>query len=135
MEPHRHPVQIYYEDTDFSGVVYHPNYLKYFERAREHMLGVQTLVDLWDREGIGFVVYKCSLNFKKGARYGDELEIRTTARCEGPYRALFEQSVWRADHAGPLVEGTVEMVAVNKEGQLVKMPTSVLTAAQGWSQG
>jgi tol-pal system-associated acyl-CoA thioesterase len=130
MEPHRHPVQIYYEDTDFSGVVYHPNYLKYFERAREHMLGVQALVDLWDEQGIGFVVYKCSMSFKKGARYGDELEIRTVARQEGPFRALFDQSVWRADHPGPLVEGTVEMVAVNKEGQLVKMPPSVLAAVQ-----
>ena len=42
MAAHRHEIQIYYEDTDHSGVVYHANYLKYFERAREHMLGVET---------------------------------------------------------------------------------------------
>ncbi|HBF45795.1 MAG TPA: thioesterase, partial [Shewanella frigidimarina] len=36
---HSFSVQIYYEDTDFSGVVYHPNFLKYFERAREHVIG------------------------------------------------------------------------------------------------
>ena len=41
MTPHVHPVQINYEDTDHSGVVYHANYLKYFERAREHSLGVE----------------------------------------------------------------------------------------------
>ncbi|MBW2548816.1 MAG: thioesterase, partial [Deltaproteobacteria bacterium] len=41
-----HPVQIYYEDTDHSGVVYHANYLKYFERAREHIFGVDELVRL-----------------------------------------------------------------------------------------
>ena len=35
-------VQVYYEDTDHSGVVYHANYLKYFERAREDMLESQT---------------------------------------------------------------------------------------------
>ena len=35
------PVQIYYEDTDHSGVVYHPNVLKYFERAREHVIDTQ----------------------------------------------------------------------------------------------
>ena len=34
------PIRIYYEDTDHSGVVYHPNFLKYFERAREEVLGV-----------------------------------------------------------------------------------------------
>ena len=37
------PVQIYYEDTDHSGVVYHPNFLKYFERAREHVIDSERL--------------------------------------------------------------------------------------------
>ena len=38
-------VEIYYEDTDHSGWVYHPNYLKYFERAREHSLGREKLIN------------------------------------------------------------------------------------------
>ena len=50
-------VQIYYEDTDHSGLVYHANYLKYFERAREHLLGTDELVRLLAEEGKGFVVY------------------------------------------------------------------------------
>ncbi len=131
MKPHVHHVQIYYEDTDFSGIVYHPNYLKYFERAREHMLGVDALVDLWEREGVGFVVYKCALEFKKGARFGDRLEIRTTAKPEGPYRIVFDQQVWRSGENAPLVKGTVEMVAVNKENQLVKLPRVVREAWLG----
>ena len=69
---HSHRVHIYYEDTDLSGVVYHANYLKYFERAREHMLGRARLVQLLEEEGKGFVVYKCSLTFKKGAKLGDD---------------------------------------------------------------
>ena len=92
---HVHPVQIYYEDTDFSGVVYHANYLKYFERAREHLLGVKDLVDLYRDTGIGFVVYKAELTFKEGAVFGDSLEIRTTVRAESDYRAVFVQQVWR----------------------------------------
>ena len=60
---HSHRVHIYYEDTDLSGVVYHANYLKYFERAREHMLGRAKLVQLLEEEGKGFVVCKCSLTF------------------------------------------------------------------------
>ena len=43
-------IQIYYEDTDFSGVVYHANYLRFFERAREHILGADELVRLWRDE-------------------------------------------------------------------------------------
>ena len=54
-------LQIYYEDTDLSGSVYHANYLRYFERAREHLLGPPELVRLWKDEGIGFVVYKWSI--------------------------------------------------------------------------
>ena len=55
-------VQIYYEDTDFSGVVYHPNFLKYFERAREHVIGADVLQTLWNQQGLGFAVYKSDMN-------------------------------------------------------------------------
>ena len=61
---HLHHVQIYYEDTDFSGVVYHASYLKSFERAREHLIGVDELVRLFREDGIGFVVYKANLTFR-----------------------------------------------------------------------
>lgn len=123
---HVHPVQIYYEDTDFSGVVYHANYLKYFERAREHLLGVQDLVDLYRDTGIGFVVYKAELTFKEGAVFGDSLEIRTTVRAESDYRAVFVQQVWRPGGRAALVEGLVQLVCVNREKQLVPLPASVL---------
>ena len=69
--PHVHSVQIYYEDTDHSGLVYHANYLRYFERAREHIFGVDELVRLYAEEGIGFVVYKAEVTFKAGAVFGD----------------------------------------------------------------
>ncbi|MEI6897269.1 MAG: thioesterase, partial [Psychromonas sp.] len=49
-----HAVQIYYEDTDHSGVVYHPNFLKYFERAREHVIDSDRLDKLWREKGLGF---------------------------------------------------------------------------------
>ena len=129
MPPHIHRVQIYYEDTDHSGVVYHPNYLKYFERAREHYLGVGHLVRMWEDDGVGFVVYKCAMQFKKGAIFGDDLEIRTTAKLESEYRVIFDQSVWRADVPSALVEATIEMVAVNRDNQLVKIPQAVLDRA------
>ena len=93
MIPHVHQVIIYYEDTDFSGLVYHANYLKYFERAREHLLGVDELVRLYRDDGIGFVVYRAELTFREGARHGDHLEVRTTVTTESPYRAVFKQDV------------------------------------------
>ena len=119
---HAHRVNIYYEDTDLSGVVYHANYLKYFERAREHMLGRRELVRLLEEEGLGFVVYKCALTFKKGARLGDEIEIRTEARKDSPYRITFEHAVWLEGEPSPLVQGTVEMVCVDASQKLVALP-------------
>ena len=121
---HRHPVQIYYEDTDHSGLVYHANYLKYFERAREHVLGVEELVRLLHEDGIGFVVYKAELTYKKGAVFGDTIEIRTEVTRGSDYRLVFRQDVYRNDEL--LVEGHIELVCVDRNGALTKVPESVL---------
>jgi tol-pal system-associated acyl-CoA thioesterase len=122
MSHHSHIVQIYYEDTDLSGVVYHANYLKYFERAREHIFGPKKLVSLWDNEGLGFVVYKCEMTFREGARLGDTLEIRTQVKPESAYRAVFEQNVYRQGEDKVLVEGMVQLVCVDGEQKLVPLP-------------
>lgn len=129
--PHVHPLQIYYEDTDLSGLVYHANYLKYFERAREHLLGPQELVRLYRDEGIGFVVYKCELVFKEGAQLGDVLQIRTTVAMESEYRAVFRQQVWRPEGKAPMVDGVVQLVCVNRENRLVPLPPTVRERIEG----
>lgn len=117
------PVQIYYEDTDHSGLVYHANYLKYFERAREHLLGVRELVELYE-SGYGFVVYRCELSFKQGAVFGDALEVRSTPKLESDYRVVFQQDVYRGDTL--MVKGVVEMVCLGPNKQLVAIPANVL---------
>jgi acyl-CoA thioester hydrolase len=129
-EPHVHPVRIYYEDTDHSGVVYHANYLKYFERAREHLLGVEELVRLWNEDGIGFVVYQCRMKFREGATHGDELQVRTTVKASSPYRAVFVQQIWKPDGASWMVDGEVELCCVNRSNQLVPLPASVVEMAR-----
>lgn len=122
-------VQIYYEDTDHSGLVYHANYLKYFERAREHLLGTDELVRLLVEEGKGFVVYKCEMTFKQGAVFGDTIEVRSTPRLESEYRVVFQQDVYRRDRMTQrdelLVQGVVHMVCVGAHKKLVRLPESV----------
>ncbi len=126
---HEHRVQIYYEDTDHSGVVYHANYLKYFERAREHMLGTQELVRLLEEDGVGFVVYKAELTYKAGARFGDDVAIRSTVELESPYRAVFKQDAYRRDEL--LVAGVVQLVCVDAQQKLVKIPDTVVRVIDG----
>jgi len=123
--PHVLPVQVYYEDTDHSGVVYHANYLRYMERAREHLLGVPELVRLWEEEQVGFVVYQCSMKFREGARFGDTLEVRTQVSKASDYRAIFQQNVYRQSDNHLLVEGEVDLCCVDGNQKLIKLPDSV----------
>ena len=70
-------MRVYYEDTDFGGVVYYANYLRYFERARTEWLrslGVDHQ-RLAREEGLQFVVRRAELDFLRGARLDDELAI------------------------------------------------------------
>ncbi|MZI92766.1 tol-pal system-associated acyl-CoA thioesterase [Vibrio sp. CAIM 722] len=72
------PVTVYYEDTDTGGVVYHSNYLKFFERARTEMLrqiGInqQSLLE----QHIGFVVRHVDIDFLKGARLDEQLTVKS----------------------------------------------------------
>jgi acyl-CoA thioester hydrolase len=119
---HVFDVQVYYEDTDFSGVVYHANYLRYFERAREHALGSDELVRLWRDDKLGFVVYKAALTFKDGAVFGDLVEIRSWARLESEVRVVFTQQAVRKRDGKLLVEGTVEMVCIDENKRVVPLP-------------
>ena len=120
--PHTFDVQVYYEDTDFSGVVYHANYLRFFERAREHVLGAGELVRMWREEGKGFVVYKATQQFKEGAVFGDIVEIRSTARLESEYRVVFDQRAHRKADGRLLVEASIEMVCIDAARNPVTIP-------------
>jgi acyl-CoA thioester hydrolase len=122
MNVHIFDVRIYYEDTDFSGAVYHANHLRFFERAREHMLGPEELVRLWNDEKKGFVVYKASLTYKEAAVFGDVLEVRSTARIESDVRVSFKQRAHRKSDGKLLVDGDVEMVCIDGNRNVVSLP-------------
>jgi tol-pal system-associated acyl-CoA thioesterase len=121
-EPRHYPVRIYYEDTDHSGVVYHANYLKYFERAREDYLGYDRLVSLWNDQGLGFAVYRVEIRYQDGAVFGDLLDIRSTVRLESEYRALWHQEAWREGAGKPAVLADIELVCINREKKLQTIP-------------
>src|SRR2546430_17619036 len=82
---HIQPVRVYYEDTDFSGVVYHANYLRFMERGRSNYLRLlgadqRGLFEQAEREapGFAFVVRSMTIEFRKPARMDDVLEVVTT---------------------------------------------------------
>ena len=128
MTPHVHPVRIYYEDTDLSGLVYHANYLRYMERAREHLIGPDELVRLYNEEGVGFVVYKAEMTFKEGAKLGDVIEVRTTVEPSSDFRLVFQQDIYHQGRGTLMVQGLIHLVTVAHDQRLVKLPESVRAA-------
>ncbi|KXF81629.1 tol-pal system-associated acyl-CoA thioesterase [Enterovibrio coralii] len=79
LHPFCWPIRVYYEDTDAGGIVYHANYLKYFERARTELLrsiGVNQL-ELFE-EHTAFVVRHMDIDFIKGATLDESLTVQTT---------------------------------------------------------
>ncbi len=135
-----HSVQIYYEDTDHSGVVYHPNFLKYFERAREHIIGSDWLASLWEKEGLGFAVYKANQVFQGGVAFSEVCDVRSTFSLEGKYKTLWHQEFWRPNAKRAAVVANIEMVCMDSDKTLQPTPDALLDkiaetmkASAGWA--
>ncbi|MET3601534.1 tol-pal system-associated acyl-CoA thioesterase [Martelella mangrovi] len=135
LEPGKHHLRqrVYYEDTDFSGVVYHARYLHFFERGRTdylRCLGVEqrTLYTI-DEEGLAFAVHHMDLKFIRPARMDDILEITTTtARVTGA-RMVLEQSI--SANGVLLTTATVTVVVINKHGRARRMPDELARTLLG----
>ena len=91
-------LRVYWEDTDGGGVVYHANYLKFFERARTEWLRSLGLgqADLAADHGIVFAVRRMELDFRVAARLDDELLVSAHPARVGAARVVFEQRMDRA---------------------------------------
>jgi len=91
------PVRVYYEDTDSGGVVYYANYLKFMERARTELLrSIGFEQDKIQQElGILFAVISANIQYKKPARFNDELNVITSITSLGKASIRFKQSIYR----------------------------------------
>ncbi|OLQ95221.1 tol-pal system-associated acyl-CoA thioesterase [Vibrio ponticus] len=109
------PITVYYEDTDAGGVVYHSNYLKFFERARTEMLrsaGVSQQVLL--EQNIGFVVRHMDIDFLQGARLDDQLVVRTSIAELKKASLTFCQEIVNPD-GKTLCRAMVKVACINNE--------------------
>src|SRR5881396_3826186 len=132
---HTIDVRIYYQDTDCGGVVYYGNFLRYFEQGRTHWLETKGLsVKAFMDEGVLFAVVHAELFYRSPARYGETLTIATTLKEMRAARFTFAHEI-REKASGRLVaEGSARLVAVDKQGKLVKLPRALrerLTKAIG----
>lgn len=130
---HRLPVRVYYEDTDFTGLVYHANYVRYFERGRSdclRLMGVGHAELLDHDEPMAFVVSKMELTFLRPARIDDQLVVRTWYEAVKGPRLLIRQEVARGDDT--LCRAAVEVVCIHMDGRPRRPTKALLEKVAPW---
>lgn len=126
------PVRVYYEDTDFSGAVYHANYLRFCERGRSdffrlagvHHTELLAGAGAWDGHSYGFVARKITMDFLKPAAIDDLLEVRTGVSAVAGARFEFRQSVSRGKDI--LFHADVVVAMVGPSGRPVRVPAAMV---------
>ena len=120
--------RVYFEHTDFSGVVYHARYLDFLEHGRSdyvRMLGVhhREMADGRYGENLAFAVHRMEIDFKQAARIDDVLTVETHRGILKGLRLTFNQQIRRQDTV--LLDAVVTVVLVTSEGKPSRFPNEL----------
>ena len=133
---HLLPVRVYYEDTDFTGLVYHANYLRFFERGRSDFLraaGVGHAELLEAEPPLAFVVAEMNIRFLKPARIDDALAVRTRYEAVRGPRLIIEQTITRGDEV--LCTASVTAVCIHLDGRPRRPSAGLMDKVRPWLSG
>jgi acyl-CoA thioester hydrolase len=129
---HAMQVRVYYEDTDFTGIVYHANYLRFMERGRTNYLRLigadhRALFEQAEKEApsFAFVVRSMKIDFLKPAFMDDLLEVRSLSREVSGASIVLVQRVMRGEEI--LIEAEVRVAFVS-EGRPKRIPEALRKA-------
>jgi acyl-CoA thioester hydrolase len=129
MTPHFEiAVRVYYEDTDFSGVVYHARHLQFFERGRTEALrtcGVSHSELLVRDEPLAFAVRRMTIDWRAPARIDDLLTVLTRFGDVRGARMMILQEIRRG--ATLVAAAEVEAACMNLEGRPRRLPEEILS--------
>lgn len=123
---HRIEVRVYYEDTDFSGAVYHAAYLHFFERGRTEFLRAEGIHHSeLAKDGVAFAVRSMTIDFPRAAHIDDLLGVETIAAEVSGARLVLDQSISRD---GELIAVARVVVAAVRDGKATRLPKGVAAA-------
>ncbi|MEP1420558.1 MAG: YbgC/FadM family acyl-CoA thioesterase [Erythrobacter sp.] len=127
---HLYAVRVYYEDTDLSGITYHANYLRWFERARSDLL---RLLDIDQRSAIesgegAWALSEVNLKYLRPARLDDDVVIETTCTELGAASCRMHQIARREGEA--LCEVSLRVGFISLEGRPCRQPAGWRAAFQ-----
>jgi acyl-CoA thioester hydrolase len=122
---HEFPLRVYYEDTDFGGVVYYANYLKFIERGRSEWLRALGLDQkaLKSDLGLVFAVRRVLADYLRPAVFDDALVVRTQLAGIGGARLDLLQEVSRGETL--LFTAEVTLVCMSLEGKALRLPEAL----------
>jgi acyl-CoA thioester hydrolase len=132
---HKLVVRVYYEDTDFTGIVYHANYLRYMERGRTNYLRLigadhRALFEAAEKEapGFAFVVRSMHLDFLKPARMDDVLEVITEPEEVLGASVTLRQKVMRGDELLCAASVRVAFISAGRARPIPKLLRTAMKA-------
>jgi acyl-CoA thioester hydrolase len=139
---HVMPVRVYYEDTDFTGIVYHANYLRYLERGRSNylrLLGADQSVLFEQAQaeapGFAFVVRSMTIDFRKPARMDDVLDVVTAYEEIKGASITLHQRILRGDELLIDAHVRVAFVCAGRAQPIPKPLRAAMTAEQERGRG
>jgi acyl-CoA thioester hydrolase len=117
-------VRVYYEDTDFSGRVYHASYLRFLERGRTEWLRRRGFAhrELAEASGVAFAVRSLQIEYLAPALMDDLLRVETSVAAAGGASIEFRQRISCGERE--LVTATVRVAAI-RDGRPTRLPTSL----------
>ncbi|MFA5907646.1 MAG: thioesterase family protein [Vicinamibacterales bacterium] len=119
-------VRVRYAETDKMGVVYYANYLVWFEIGRTDWLrDTGWTYRAMEEEGLQLPVIEAHCDYRQGARYDDELEIRTRAHQLSPVRIRFDYDVVRRVDGAALASGHTVHATIGPSGRPARLPERV----------
>ncbi len=127
---HLYAVRVYYEDTDLSGITYHANYLRWFERARSdllRLLGIDQRAAIESGEG-AYALSEVNLRYLRPARLDDDVVIETRCTELGAASCRMHQIAWRGEEA--LCEGHLRVGFITLDGRPRRQPAAWRDAFQ-----
>lgn len=131
---HELRIKVYYEDTDAGGVVYHANYLKFMERARtESLTELGHAPDSYHGKGQFFVVTRADVRFKKPARLGDVIVVRTELAEINRATLVLRQTCLLGEDT--LAEGDITIAFIDADGKPRRLPEGLIKSLGPVSTG
>ena len=119
-------VRVRYAETDKMGVVYYSNYLVWFEVARTDWLRDNGWTyRSMEADGYSLPVIEAHCEYKAGARYDDEIEIKTTARLLSPVRLAFDYAASRQADGTVIASGYTIHASLDRSGRPARLPARV----------